>query len=544
MESLPRDVEDLALTVMESLGSSRALSVAILIRHREWDQLANLTVDPNKYLDWRAYLLDAQAVQFLKKYPGLPTTVDRAQVALDNWLSCEKQCFQSNVRLRPYLSSEGEPPLEVADDGISEFFRDVRKTIRRWIGSRPPYQVIGRFGPGATFADKGTKSTIAHKIVSDPTTTAGALGFIPEFWRHTAWARFVSKSGASIDLVDGNRFLTVPKDATKDRPIAVEPSINVFYQLAYGGVLRSRLLKAGFDLDEGQELHRRLAKEGSQTGSLATIDLSNASDTVSYNLVKLLLPAAWFKDLVALRSPKTLVNGRWRLLEKFSSMGNGYTFELETLIFAALCYVSMQRQGISPLPGKNIGCYGDDIILPVPAVRGVVAVLKFCGLTPNMRKTHVDGVFRESCGGDYFNGFPVRSFFLKKEPENPQTWISVANGIKRTFDLLGQRADDVPAWGYALSRIPQRIRRLRGPQDLGDIVIHDEESRWVQKRRHCLRWIKTWGPATYREVDVSGFHPDVHLACALYGVRLRSGKFLALRNGVRGYREVWVGYPG
>jgi hypothetical protein len=189
---------------------------------------------------------------------------------------------------------------------VHSFFERARKNIASILGPCPDL-VSGRFGPGATFGDRGQMTTVPDKMSNEPTFTTDAWPFLVP-WSGTMWASACVDIGKVPRSVPGNRFMTVPKDATKFRGIAVEPSINVFYQLAYGKVIRGRLSRRGVDLDEGQDIHRRLACDASRRGHLATLDLRNASDTISRNLVKLLLPHTWYSVLDSLRSKKTFFN--------------------------------------------------------------------------------------------------------------------------------------------------------------------------------------------------------------------------------------------
>jgi len=91
--------------------------------------------------------------------------------------------------------------------------------------------------------------------------------------------------------------------------------------------MKKRLGLFGVNLRD-QSVNQRYALLGSIDGSLATIDLSSASDTVSYALVMSLLPSGWFDLLDLFRSECVEVPGGVIELEKFSSMGNAYTFEL------------------------------------------------------------------------------------------------------------------------------------------------------------------------------------------------------------------------
>jgi len=127
------------------------------------------------------------------------------------------------------------------------------------------------------------------------------------------------------------------------RSICVEPGLTSFYQLALGEEIRRRLLRVGVDIRD-QTRNQLLAREGSVTGLLATIDLSSASDTMSYELIRYLLPPDWFDLLTSFRSPSVTYKGSVIDLEMFSSMGNGFTFPLETLVYWSLTYAASQQK--------------------------------------------------------------------------------------------------------------------------------------------------------------------------------------------------------
>lgn len=533
MDDLSRDVKDVVLRLLEDLDSSRALTVATLLKYSEWDQLARLDIDPKHYLDAHSFWLDRQATDILRKYKDMPTSLDREAEARKLFYACEAECFRTNRRLFPLVERVKNP---FDTEGVLPFVRKVRQIIAGWLGPCPDV-VEGRFGPGATFVDRGGRTTVPHKMSSEPALTPGAWPFLIQ-WSGTLWASACASSGKGPQFVNGNRFATVPKDSKRLRTIAIEPSVNVFYQLGYGRVIRNRLGRQGIHLDIAQETHRRKACEASTEGHLATIDLSNASDTVSKALVELLLPDRWFSVLEDLRSKKTLIDGRWVVLEKFSSMGNGFTFELETLIFLAIAHAVCDTYRL----GDDVLAFGDDIIVPSSHSKAVISALKFFGMSVNTSKSFVDGPFRESCGGDYFLGTDVRPFYLKEEPNEPQHFIAFANGLRRSAN--GRLSRDYAvhrAWLSALSRIPADIRKLRGPKDLGDIVIHEDasEGRWRTHRKAGVRFIQCYKPARYRKVSWREFAPDVVLAAAVYGQRWGGG-WLIPRDSVSGYRKGWV----
>jgi hypothetical protein len=597
--SVSHDVSELALRLLEGIGNPRALTVAILVRYGEWDTIASLGCDPRNYCTANDYAKSAAATSFLRKCEDLPTSFDRRKVALENWWKGERSCFLSNRRLEPYVNHilyrfDGEVVgdyslladrrvIKAGDfDGVDprmvEFFRSVRKTILQWIGFAPNKVTLGRFGPGATFSDRGKLTTIPDKMSSHPSFTRLSRRHLPT-WARTRWGSACAVQRRSPSVERGNRFSTAPKDATKFRAIASEPSINIFFQLGLGTELRKALgriggrLRPGIDLDSGQEVHRRVACEASRDGSMATLDLRNASDSVSVNLVRLLLPRRWVEALESLRSPFTQVDGRWVMLEKFSSMGNGYTFELETLIFTALAYEALTYADFLPRIGKDVYVYGDDIIVPRDGVKSVVAVLRYCGFELNPEKSFSDGDFRESCGGDYFAGVPVRPFFLKEQPYEPQHWIVIANGLRALSANLASPhgfAMVQRAWFYCLDQLPRDIRSCRGPQGLGDIVIHDEERFWQVRWRHPhhdfgkpdplnagywlnlgsgvrtgeetgIRYLRCYRPHEHRKVSYGNFHPTVVSACATYGVGWGNGG-VTPRDSVLSYKVSWVAW--
>lgn len=531
------------LTFYEDVDTPISLGLYLRVKNGMWDEAIAVGVNPVSYLNHLSYLSDASCVAFLRKCLGLPAEADRRLNATVKWYEGERDCYKSNQRLVRYLPEFRNS--EDSDPRLSNFFDSVRKRISDWIGPAPPYLLDGRFGPGTTSTDRGSDVTIAHKITNVPSLTRGCLPVLP-YWARTAWGRSISANHGEIELVGANRFTTVPKTAITDRCIAAEPSINVFYQLALGRVLRRRLRRSTtLDLDNAATWHREAARVASIDNSFSTIDLSNASDTVSSTLVKLLIPPTWYEYLDAFRSKKTLIDGRSILLEKFSSMGNGFTFELETIIFLSLaCESFKQLKGREPLIGVEVSCFGDDIILPDEIAIPTISMLRFCGFSVNTKKTFSGpSYFRESCGGDYFRGHFVRPFYCKEVPSEPQHWISIANGIRRVKNLLDPFGIDKPfrSWFQALAEIPSNIRSCRGPEALGDICIHDERPRWNYRWKDGVRQFRVWKPAKLKRFRWSLFPDTVVLACAVYGTG--SGKHgLSPRDSVLSYRHGWVDY--
>lgn len=494
------------------------------LEENRWEDLVRLGADPKSYSDASEYYSDACVVSFLKKFSGEISGIDRVKTATAKWWDAEKQNYWTNQRLLPYVSYRYpgfRPGLDEKDVAVDAFLARVRKKVESWIGSAPTL-VEGRFGPGATISDPGQLVTVPDKMTSTPTLTPGGLWYLPQ-WGATMWAREALSHGRQPVFVRGNRFATVPKTALTDRCIGIEPSINVFFQLGLGRILRKRLRNAtGWDLDTAQDIHRQVACRASATREFATLDLSNASDTVCRNLVRVLVPPSWVFHLEALRSPTTEVDGKRVYLEKFSSMGNGYTFELETILFAAIVSSVLESTELgSGRLGEDLFVFGDDIICPDRAVRAVTAALNFCGFTVNSEKSFSGSIpFRESCGGDYFDGRAVRPFFLKDEPLELAQKIALANGVGRAL-RSSQGGINTPAklraWRRAVDVVPDENRYF-GPSWLGDACIHDDdESTWtVRTDRFGTRQLKV-NSVQGGSLPWSHWTPDVALASLVYG---------------------------
>lgn len=542
-----------ARKLYRAVDTPRSLTCDILVRYGEYGQLANLRVDPKAYLDARSLQLDILATEFLRKHKDLPTGINKAKAAEVKYLEAERLCAKTNARFLNYRLNHFTVAADVA---LYSFVEDVKKQVSRVLG-RVPDEVFPRFGPGATFDDRGQLTTVPDKMLSVPTISPKASCFL-DVWQHTTWGREYLKrieKGGRIRRESAGRFTTVPKDSTTDRAIDIQPSINVFYQLGFGSAMRNRLKRWGIDLDLGQDTHRRVACLCSIDGLMSTIDLSSASDTISKEVVRAVIPEEWYVLLDALRTTHSLVRGKRVYLEKFSAMGNGFTFELETLIFSCIVKVTLDRLGLPSEPGVDFLVYGDDIIVATEANTAVLSALRWFGFVPNVRKTFSEGLFRESCGGDYFQGQPVRGHYLKEEPNEPHQRIALANGIRRIIERFPCRHDVVrrrlhAVWLSVLDTIPSDIRGLRGPASLGDLVIHDK-GKWrvrnarrpdvwgnPDRRTECsdIREICVWQPVQ-DTVPWQHWPSWVQYAAALYGVGSRGP---LPRGGVVGHRRAWV----
>jgi hypothetical protein len=275
---------------------------------------------------------------------------------------------------------------------LERIFHSARRKIGNVLGSQLyRWTEFCDFGPGADGSTVRGLTSAYNKLESSGSITGGAYPYLDVFSELTALGRLFVGNPATrmldITFSRGNKVTFVPKNAKTHRPIAVEPRWNIWMQKGLGLYLRGRLRGVGVNLDF-QGLNQAFAIYGSRTGKYATIDLASASDTVSYEVVQALLPEPWLTVFAALRSPAYYLDGKWRDYEKWSSMGNGYTFELESLLFWALC----------SSVDEDVSVYGDDLIVPTKSFDTIVRVLEAAGFSVNSEKSFADGPFRESCG--------------------------------------------------------------------------------------------------------------------------------------------------
>jgi len=538
----PTNFRDVCVDYFTQLATPLSLTLANHAKEEDWRSVV-LTdkPDPRSYTDSWSYHKDALAVGFLRKCAGLPTGVDLEAAAIRTFHSCEAENVRTNQRLYG-MANEGFFPSVT----MLRFVDDCRALIASVLGRMPDsFRCV--HGKGSTFSDIGNP-TVADKMSTSGTRTEDCP---IHHYEESAWARALAADPLRAyypEVVKGNRFSSVPKDSTKNRGIGIEPSINLALQLGIGAHLKDRLLRVGLDLrKKSAPKHVALAKRASMDLSYATLDCSNASDTISLQLVKLLLPEEWFDLLDCCRSKFTFIGGEWFRLAKFSSMGNGFTFELETLIFWAIARVTCQS--------KDVFAYGDDLIVPDGCARAVISAFRFFGFTLNEQKCFFgETPFRESCGGDYFSGVRVTPVYVREVPTEPSQYRSLHNKVREGLTaVFGPESGWEPSAQALLRGIVCQMpisERLWGPVLFGDTVLHsDDHINWRIRVKHGRRQIKI---VSLKATVVSWDHwrPEIQYACALYGtsqaVRGSDGSktYGLTPRGLKGsYSTDWVDMP-
>jgi len=332
------------------------------------------------------------------------TARTRRNAAIEKWLHAETRNEKTNRRL---LLEETTFRGGVTSQKLKSFARLV---IRQTIGDTPPNDLFGEFTNGASTRVKRGPDAIARKFVGEAHVTEEAADeFISNvIFKSEAWHAAANRGDFSLVTQHGSMMFTVPKNSEIDRVACKEPEINMFLQRGVGLYLRTALKKRRIDLQD-QTPNQRLALEGSVTKKLATLDLSSASDLISTQLVYDLLPLDWFLLLDKIRVKRVLIKKDWHELNMFSSMGNGFTFELESLIFYALTCAINRAYGVR----GRVSVYGDDIITPNGSAAIFPSIFAWFGFKVNSKKSFWTGNFRESCGKHYMNGTDVSPFFIR-----------------------------------------------------------------------------------------------------------------------------------
>jgi hypothetical protein len=368
----------------------------------------------------------------------LPCSPARERAAMQTFVQCEQDVRQTDKDL-------SQEDLVEFREMSSLLFREVFTQMERDLHYG---QLLPKHGPGSV-AD-GLSSNGKYQL---RTWTRRLEEVFPSYeylipnlhFREELDQVNILEPGAELPV----KVISVPKTLKTPRIIAVEPSCMQYTQQA---LLRCFL--AAFDRDEllrklvgfdDQSPNQELAREGSLNGETATLDLSEASDRVSNQLVKTML-SHWpllNKAFDATRSRKADVPGHGVLrLAKYASMGSALCFPVEAMVFVTMIFIGIQRSLNVTMTRKDVDTfrnsvrvYGDDLIVPVDHVPMIVQTLEHFGARVGLDKSFWTGKFRESCGKEYFNGTDVS--LVRVRQVLPST-ITDAPGVIATVSLRNQ----------------------------------------------------------------------------------------------------------
>lgn len=420
--------------------------IRMLLNTNQIDNLLDLadSLSSQKYGDATHHFVANQFAALIRKYP-FPSelhTQSPEVKARQKFDVSEHKCHRINQRFISRRKRKGLHPYE-------SYLWKMRSFIAYVIGHQPNLPMIYdncNFGPGASIGVHGNATNLFRKLSAEKwSVTPSAIHYAySALRRNQHFVGVMNPEGEGFDcgsellnarafmskvqLVKHNKISYVPKTTKTHRSIAVEPLLNSYVQKGIDVSMRLFLKRIGIDLSD-QTPNSTFAREGSRAGAVdpfSTIDLSSASDSIATEVVRELLPPDWFDLLNSIRSKYYMDLGLITKFEKFCSMGNGFCFPLETLIFAAACHAVGAGK-----PGKDFLVYGDDIVVRQSKFEDLVNLLGYLGFTTNIEKTFYDGPFRESCGSDWFDGKDVRPYILDyalDSVENVYKFINLTRG--------------------------------------------------------------------------------------------------------------------
>lgn len=518
-----RGAEPLELRVLRTLQvrlRSATFGTSACTSYEDYMQRSQ-KVKARDYSDSESFARDYLLSTLLKKWKGWENGNSQKRSAIEAWIGFERQCTFANERIDRLLYN----------NRISHLINSIRGTIQEIIGPFPIASEVYRncrISSGATFDVTRRDARVARKL-RHVSSTARCLKHLPLLYggmpttdhrgslsyTNDVMSQWDDPGLFEVEVVRGNRYTTAPKDAATDRSIACEPTLNAFLQQGVGRTFKDRLERVGLSTKD-QTRNQSLARFARMM-KLATVDLKGASDCLSLSLVKAVMPPAWYELLCDARSPFTYLpggkkeNGRWVKLSKFSSMGNAYTFELETLIFYAIAVAA---------GGDIVSVYGDDIVIDAGRAGCLIRILKLLGFTTNVDKTFVSGSFYESCGHHFHSDRLVTPRYQKEVcaldsqeliriHNRLMTW-GLAHGTHLVRDALNLiREEWVKTTGLKCPEIPC-VERDDGfitltltPDSSGDF-----KCKVLSTRNRFVPWDDDTWDYYYRLRTGSSAHPD------------------------------------
>lgn len=384
----------------------------------------NGTINPYPGMDVRTKAIQSIRSSFLKKFRDDSTdAADKA--ALDLFLSINEQCRTFSLESAQLNDAETQAIGEARNFLYDFFYQPTNDPNNPEDFLLEIGRITDHFGlgNGANIGSPGT-SFFSKVANSDLSCTNPALQFLflQAIDSDPLWSdvESIRRQFRTTSVARGSRLSFVPKTAKISRTICTEPVLNMLFQKGIAFNLEQRLQWiCGIDLGKQPDKNRKLAQLGSKNGKFGTIDLSSASDSMSIGLVKNMFPRRVNDVLGMCRCPLTILpDGTEVELHMMSSMGNAFTFPLQTLFFYSIVYGAYRTLDIHferPFRQSlgNFAVFGDDIIVRKEAYNFVCRLLSICGFKVNVDKSFNEGIFRESCGHDYFDGHNVRGVYIQ-----------------------------------------------------------------------------------------------------------------------------------
>nr|UJQ85572.1 MAG: hypothetical protein 3 [Leviviridae sp.] len=367
----------------------------------------------------------------LSEFPDVDATLFLA-LAWKKWRFAgpEQAAIRKDAAIKGFIERNERARYLPLPDSIT--IDRMRQYLTKWL----PFQGVppGRFGPGAVeegYTHPRRWDVILPYLMDVAQFERSSLS--PEGWETDL---MLHKVGESCFERHAARLCAVPKDWNKDRLITVEPAGRSFLQQSVRSAILASvhsgpLRGSAMDLlgQDGQRIQRQLALRASSTRELGTVDLSDASDNITADLVFSVFPPWVCTLLEQARSSNIIVpGGEERELFIYAGMGNATTFVVESLLFAAYVATLAWRHGLRV---RRPSVFGDDIIVD-SRVCEILASEADEFFRVNTAKSFYGQhtALRESCGIYAINGRDVTPPRINGFEPSFDGWLGASEYIK------------------------------------------------------------------------------------------------------------------
>lgn len=364
--------------------------------------------------------------------------VDFSKESLEEYYATEHRLSRYDYK---YITTEILPIAMSVRSIIQGWFRDfTMKSPDPSSGQDTEGNLIPCHGPGGSafigrtsdylkFKDMKFDQLLLEFVASYPTLDK----YIPEY-------RVGNTRTAEV--------VFVPKSLSSMRTICMEPTSLMYFQQAIWRetdvyMKNHKIVGAHITLHD-QSQNAAMAREGSLNQKYATIDLSAASDSVSWDLMEFLFAGTeYYKGALSTRSTSaSLPDGTVLELKKFAPMGSTLCFPTQCLIFAALCKQVAIENGDYRLDSFSV--YGDDIVIREEYTERLCELLSLFGFVLNESKSYLRGRFKESCGGEYFDGVDVTPLKIPRNYEGKR----LTSRMPSLYAMLQEFCNTCTTFGY------------------------------------------------------------------------------------------------
>lgn len=444
-----------------------------------------------------------QILYWFYKYK-LPYTTEQEQKVVSGFVQAERDLVDHSSVLQAVGAAADEHTrsgLRLRKTSLDpvQVVRKARILLSRVFSNLDLTDIVPSHGPGAV----ATKQKLWEKFEFTNVSHRLTQKFPLDAYFYASLSHVCDRLPEMSNITDKDlpaRVLLVPKDSRGPRLISCEP---VDFQWIQQGIMTKlvrhiehlELTKFNvFFTDQGP--NGRGALLGSTHGGYATLDLKEASDRVSLDLVRLLFPSHICEILESARSSATeLPDGSILKLQKFAPMGSALCFPIMALTIWSILTAAAPDADTR----ESILVYGDDVIVRTAFAVDAMNILESFGLVINRDKSCIQGFFRESCGVDAFKGInvtPVRLRAVWESSRSSDTYCAYMSYARAFYnmryftvydlivELLGDVYHQVPADDMLLTcpSLPEV------PEHMRPRVVRTNKN--LQKRQYLV-----WAPA-------------------------------------------------